>query len=47
LEDSLDAARTLLLARLQSVSLGDIARQFEDRLSIGPLLPGSRHDVGY
>lgn len=47
LEDSLSAARTLLLSRLAQTSLGDLGRQFEEKRRSGVwTLPQHPQDTG-
>ncbi len=47
LEDSLSAARTLLVSRLAQTSLGDLGRQFEEKRRSGAwTLPQHPHDTG-
>jgi len=48
LEDSLSAARALLLSRLAQTSLGDLGRQFDEKLrAVTGTLPHHLHDIGH
>lgn len=48
LEDSLSAARALLLSRLAQTSLGDLGRQFDEKLRTATsTLSRHLHDIGH